>query len=121
MRDKQIGQGTAEEQTLLGQKGQKASVEARRKQAGIHVRKLRAMFVQIIDSDRFRDQLEKEIFEQDKAIKFLQIVSKYNPAGETTDGSAKGGGNINIQINSPVDRSVPEIVVEQVKEDDLDE
>ena len=106
-----------EKRSLIAKKGSNASIETKRKQAGIHVRKLRSLFVEIIDADDFREQLRKEIFEQNKAIKFLQVVSKYNPAGETTDGSARSG-NVNIMINSPVDRDVPAVEIKQITDED---
>ena len=113
-----IGTGTEEEQTALGRLGGKASGLARREKAGKHVHKVRKIGLEILDMEEFKQQLLNEIFEQNKAIKFLQVLAKYNPAGEVSDGGGGGRGNILININSPVDRSVPAVEIKQTGGDD---
>jgi hypothetical protein len=90
---------------LIPSKGGKANIERKRKLAGLLPQHVRKIALDIIDTPRFRKQLEKEIYRDDKAIQFLAIMAKYNPAS-AQEGS--GGGNINIQINTMVDRDTPD-------------
>jgi len=89
---------------LIPAKGGKANIERKRKLAGLLPQHVRKTGLDIIDTDRFRKQLEKEIYGDDKAIQFLAIMAKYNPASGH-EGSGTGG--INIQINTMVDRDSP--------------
>ncbi len=73
--------------------------------AGIHVQTVRRIGNQIIESEKFKAQLLKEIYKDDKAIQFLAIMAKYNPASAYEGGA---GGGINIQINTMVDRDSPD-------------
>lgn len=87
---------------LIPQKGGFANIERKRKQAGLLPQTVRRIGVQIIDSEEFKQQLLKEIFEDNKAVTFLGVMAKYNPATAYEGGT----GGINIQINTLVDREV---------------
>lgn len=88
---------------LIPSNGGRAKIDRQRKVAGIHVSTMRRIGDQIISSEKFKKQLEKEIFDQDKAIQFLAVLAKYNPA--SAHEGLGGGGGINIQINTMVDRN----------------
>ena len=87
--------------SLIPAKGGKARVERARKNAGLSTQTARRIINQIIDADSFKKQLEKEIYDENKAITFLAVAAKFNPA---SGHEGAGGGGINIQINTMVDR-----------------
>ncbi len=105
-------------EALIPAMGGKAAIERKRKVAGLHVSTVRRIGDQIVSSEKFRRQLEKEIFQEDKAIAFLGILAKYNPASGHEGG---GGGGINIQINTMVDREDAEPVKINITQNEDDD